>query len=291
MKCPECGEDTLINDPTTNQRVCTSCGYVDEEQLIDTGPEWRAYTQRDRLNKERIGAPLSDSIHDRGLTTRLDVSSKNRYISMKLKRIHEKTRVSNSDKKLVTLLSILNDQSAKMGLPDYVKNTASTILRKLVATKAANRIDKNTLVAASLYQACKINQIPRHHQEFKDKFSLERNEFWKAIKKVQSIKQISPDLKSKIKPNEYIPMVNTSLNLPQTVATKASQLVEKMYEDGMSSGKGYLALSAAAVYLISTLMDKKKTQKEIADALNITEVTIRNRYKDIVGAFDIEVKI
>lgn len=86
-------------------------------------------------------------------------------------------------------------------------------------------------------------------------------------------------------------MVNTSLNLPQTVATKASQLVERMYEDGMSSGKGYLALSAAAVYLISTLMDKKKTQKEIADALKITEVTIRNRYKDIVGAFDIEVKI
>ncbi|BBG26612.1 transcription initiation factor IIB [Sulfuracidifex tepidarius] len=291
MKCPVCGEDSVIYDTVRNQVVCVNCGYVPEERIVDVGPEWRAYNQKDRMSKERTGSPLSNNIHDQGLTTTIGVSYKDKRKSLSLKRTQDKTRVSNGDKKLVTLLSILNQQSAKMGLPDYVRSTAATIIRKLVKEKATNRIDKNVLVTAALYYSCEINKIPQHLQEFKAKFSVDRNEFWKALKKIQNIKQTSPELRPKIKPNEYIPKINSSLNLPQPVATKASQLVEKMYDEGMTSGKGYLALSAAAVYLMSTLMDKKRTQKEIADALKITEVTIRNRYKDIIGNFDIEVKI
>jgi transcription initiation factor TFIIB len=291
MKCPVCEEDRLIEDTITHQLVCTNCGYVPDEQVIDTGPEWRAYNAKDRLSKERTGSPLSNNIHDQGLTTTIGISYRDKRKSLSLKRTQDKTRVSNGDKKLVTLLSILNEQSAKLNVPDYVRDTAATIIRKMVKEKATNRIDKGVLVSAVLYYSCEINRIPQNLQEFKSKFSINKNEFWKALKKVQSIKQSSPDLRPKIRPTEYIPKINTSLNLPQPIATKASQLVEKMYNEGMTSGKGYLALSAAAVYLMSTLMDKKRTQKEIAEVLKITEVTIRNRYKDIIASFDIEVRI
>jgi transcription initiation factor TFIIB len=128
-------------------------------------------------------------------------------------------------------------------------------------------------------------------QEIKTRYSLSSSELWKALERVHKVSKQLQNFKPKIKPVEYIPKIVEKLGLPQLVATKSAEMVNIMYKNGLTSGKGYLALSAAAVYLISTLMDVKKTQKEIADSLNITEVTIRNRYKEIIKNFDIEVSL
>jgi transcription initiation factor TFIIIB Brf1 subunit/transcription initiation factor TFIIB len=39
------------------------------------------------------------------------------------------------------------------------------------------------------------------------------------------------------------------------------------------------------------LNDEKKTQREVADVAGITEVTIRNRYKELLERLNIEDKI
>ncbi|MCH4815073.1 MAG: transcription initiation factor IIB family protein [Saccharolobus sp.] len=293
MKCPFCGtEDTITYDVEKGMYVCTNCGSVIEDNAVDPGPDWRAYNAKDRNEKERVGSPSTPKVHDWGFHTIIGYGrAKDRLKTLKMQRMQNKIRVSPKDKKLVTLLSILNDESSKLELPEHVKETASLIIRKMVETGQTKRIDQYTLIVAALYYSCQVNNVPRHLQEFKVRYSISSSEFWNALKRVQSVAKSIPDFRPKIRPTEYIPKIIYRLNLPPIIGTKASELVDLMHKQGLTSGKGYLSLSAASVYLISALMDIKKTQKEVADSLDITEVTIRNRYKDIVDNFDIIVTL
>jgi len=292
MNCPNCSSENIRYDYERGQYICSNCGYVIEDNVIDSGPEWRAYNYEDRIIKERTGSPLTLKVHDQGLTTKIGYGKvKDKVKLLKMQRLQNKLRVSSKDKKLVTYLSVLNNEAAKLALPEYVKETSALILRKLIETGLARRIEMYTLIAAILYYSCQINNIPKHLQEIKTRYALSSSELWKALERVQEISKTIQNFRPKVKPVGYIPEIIEKLQLPSVIATKSAEVVDIMYKNGLTSGKGNLALSAATVYLISTLMDVKKTQKEVAESLKITEVTIRNRYKEIINNFDIEVSL
>mgnify|MGYP001772563390 FL=1 len=292
MRCPNCSNDSITFDTSRGSYICTNCGYVLDDYVIDQGPEWRAYTEEDRLERERTGSPMTAKVHDWGLTTRIGYSrAKDKAKIQRLRIIQNKLRVSAKDRKLVTYLSVLNNEAAKLNLPEYVKETASLLVRRIIEEGKAKRIDMYVLIAAVLYYSCQVNKIPKSLQEIKNNYGITSSDLWKALDRVQKVAKSSLEFKPNIKPTEYIPKIVEKLNLPPYVSTKASELLSIMHKHGLTSGKGYTALAAASVYLVSTLMDVKKTQKDIANTLNITEVTIRNRYKEIISNFDIEVKL
>lgn len=290
--CPHCGSQNIIFDYERGTYVCANCGFVMEENVADLGPEWRAYTQQDRFERERTGSPLTPKVHDFGLTTKIGTTrTKDKLRLLKLQRMQNSLRVSPRERKLVTFLAELNDSCAKLGLPEHVKETASIILRKLVENGETRRMNKDAILAAVIYYACRVEGVPRHLKEILQIYQADTSEIWKATRKVQETAKEGMRLMPKFKPTEYIPKIVEKLSLPSYIISKASEIVEKMYQAGLTSGKGQLALSAASVYVISAIMDYKKTQKEIADALGLTEVTIRNRYREIIKSFDIEIKL
>ena len=269
----------IIFDAERGEYIDTDTGEVLEDRVVDQGPEWRIYDHEDR-ERERTGSALTLKVHDQGLSTRIGSDKvKDRIKLMKMQRLQNKVRVSSKDKKMVTYLRMLNGEAAKLGLPEHVRETAAAIIRKLFAKPFSIKIRSHVLLAAVLYYSCKVNNVPRHSQEFKVRYTISSREFWKAL---TLVKESIPEFRPKIKPTEYIPKIIDKLNLPLLIGTKAAELIDFMYKNGLASGKSYISLSAAAVYVISSLMDMKKTQKEIADSLNITEATIRNRYKEIV---------
>ena len=70
-KCPECTSKNLVHDNDTGETICGDCGLVVYEQMMDKGPEWRAFTQEEKTSRSRVGMPTSYSIHDKGLSTLL----------------------------------------------------------------------------------------------------------------------------------------------------------------------------------------------------------------------------
>ena len=270
----------IIFDASRGEYVDTETGEVVEDRVVDQGPEWRAYTEEENRERSRANA-IDFTLHDQGLSTRIGYDKvKDRIKLMKLQKLQGRVRVSK-DRKLVTYLSMLNSEASKLDLPEHVKETAAFILRKVVESGFKKRVDPYALIAAVLYYSCQVNNIPRHLQEIKARYELSSSELWKALRVVKAA--AAPEFRIKtIKPTEYIPKIVDRLGLPPIIGAKATELVDFMHRRGLACGRSYLALSAAAVYLVSTLMDVKKTQKEIADSLNITEVTIRNRYREII---------
>jgi len=271
----------IIFDPERGEYIDTETGEVVEDRVVDQGPEWRVYNHKDRLERERIGSPLTLKVHDEGLSTRIGYGKvKDRLKLMKMKRLQNWIRISsNKEKKLVTYLSMLNREASKLGLPEHVKETAAFILRKLIENGLTRRIAPKALIAIVLYHSCQVNNVPISLKEFKTKFNVSTSEFWKATRR---IKTVIPEFRPTIIPTKYIPKIIDKLNLPPIVGTKAAELIDYIYKNGLASGKTCLSLSAAAVYVVSILLDNRKSQKEVAKALNIAQATIRYRYKEIV---------
>ncbi len=71
--CPECGGSRLMRDYDAAEVVCMTCGYVVAEKIADTRPEWRAFDDEQRAKRARVGAPITYTIHDKGLPTIMEL--------------------------------------------------------------------------------------------------------------------------------------------------------------------------------------------------------------------------
>jgi len=289
-ECPAGGTHDPVFDHKDGVMVCRKCGLILMERLPELGKEWRAYSSEDEEARARAGGRNTTKVHDHGLHTEIGFSRTKRLLSIKLQKLNRKTRVSPSERKLVTFLSRMNEEASKLGLPESVKETAAQMMRVLVSKKLVNRIKPDYIVLATLYYAAQIQKITLTLNELIKRYNLDKTEFWEALSRAQrALKELG--LRPNVRPSMYVPQIVRKLGLSNKVLTKAAELVKLLEESGMMSGKSYVSLSAASVYLMATLFDEKRTQKDVASSINLTEVSIRNRYKEIIENFDIIVKL
>jgi len=104
--CPECGNKNLVSDNARGEIICDVCGLVLSQKLIDSGPEWRAFSSEEANKKARVGAPTTLTLHDKGLSTMIGWKNKDAFgksISPKMKaevyrlrKWHVRTRTNKS---------------------------------------------------------------------------------------------------------------------------------------------------------------------------------------------------
>jgi len=282
--CPVCGTPDVIFDSERAQYVCGSKGIVIEENIADLGPEWRNF--EDETMRIRAGPPVTFTVHTEGFGTIVGTGDWTR--KQKLRTLQNKSRVSSKERKKVTYLTSLNRLAGKLNLPRPVRETAGMIVKILVEAGLAKRVDPDALTVAVLHYACRVHRVPLRLQDLEKLYEIEEKEVWNATQKViQAARKLN--LTPKLSPAEYVPSIANKLGLPGEVMIKSMEIVNLLFQSGGTSGKDPAKISAAAVYLVSTIMDVKKTQKEVSEALNITEVAVRGGYRDIVEKLDIDV--
>ena len=79
VECPECGSRNLEQDYERAELVCADCGVVVDAEFVDQGPEWRAFDHDQRMKRSRVGAPMTYTIHDKGLSTMIDWRNRDSY--------------------------------------------------------------------------------------------------------------------------------------------------------------------------------------------------------------------
>jgi transcription initiation factor TFIIB len=89
-------------------------------------------------------------------------------------------------------------------------------------------------------------------------------------------------------PVDYISRFASELSLSSPVQLRSVELLNQSRERGLTIGRDPLGLAAAAIYVASIMMDERRTQREIAEVARVTEVTVRNRYKEIVRVLGID---
>ncbi|MEM2924201.1 MAG: transcription initiation factor IIB [Methanocellales archaeon] len=297
LKCPECGSRQLVHDYERAELVCDNCGLVIDKDFIDMGPEWRAFDHDQRMKRSRVGAPMTYTIHDKGLSTMIDwrnrdsygkpISSKNRAQLYRLRKWQRRIRVSNAtERNLAFALSELDRMASALGLPRNVRETAAVIYRKAVDKNLIRGRSIEGVAAAALYAACRQISVPRTLDEIAQVSRVSRKEIGRTYR------FISRELGLKLMPTspiDYVPRFCSGLNLKGEVQSKAIEILRQAGEKELTSGRGPTGVAAAAIYISSILCGERRTQREVAEVAGVTEVTIRNRYKELAEELDIEI--
>lgn len=297
--CPECNSRSLTKDYERAEIVCNDCGLVIDEKIMDMGPEWRAFDYEQRVKRSRVGAPMTYTIHDKGLSTVIDWRNKDSYGKditprsraqiYRLRKWQQRIRVSNAtERNLAFALTELDRVASRLTLPRNVRETAAVVYRKAVEKGLIRGRSIEGVAAASLYAACRQCKVPRTLDEIADSAKLNRKEIGRTYRFVS--RELSITLKPTT-PIDYVPRFGSELSLSGEVQSKAIEILRKAMSQELTSGRGPTGVSAAAIYIASVLLGERRTQREVADVAGVTEVTIRNRYKELAERLDIEITI
>ncbi|MES3516422.1 MAG: transcription initiation factor IIB [Natronomonas sp.] len=293
--CPECESDSLVRSADGGELVCEDCGLVIEEENIDRGPEWRAFNHSERQSKSRVGAPTTQTMHDKGLTTQIDwkdkdaygrsISSEKRSQMHRLRKWQERIRTKDAgERNLQFALSEIDRMSSALGVPRSVREVASVIYRRALDEDLIRGRSIEGVATAALYAACRQEGIPRSLDEVAEVARVEQKEIGRTYRYIAQ--ELSLALEP-VDPVQYVPRFCSELGLSEEVEQKTREIIEVTAEKGMLSGKSPTGYAAAAIYAASLLCNEKKTQREVADVAQVTEVTIRNRYQEQIEALGI----
>jgi len=291
-KCPECGSTNLIYDEHRGEVICEGCGYVVEEKMVDLGQEWRQF--EGTAKKGRGGAPMSLQKFDKGLSTNIGEISdiyklpeKQARRMIRIKKWQE--RVSTSiERNLRLAMQELRKVASFLNLPNVVKEEASRIYNFVLQRGLVRGRSMESVISACIYASCRTYNIPRTLDEIASASEIERKEIGRTYRFItrKLTLTISPS-----SPKDYIARFASVLHLSPKTQNDSLKILQKAEASELTSGRGPAGIAAAALYVASLLNNEKRTQREVADVAGITEVTIRNRYKELLEKLGLEDKI
>ncbi len=298
IKCPACGNDTFTYNYERGEVVCTNCGLVLDEKLIDLGPEWRAFTPEEKLRRSRVGAPLTRATPD-NLTTVIDwrgkdalgreITYKRRLEMLRLRKWQMRSKVQTSLERNLQQASIeLERISSQLGLPKSVKEQAMEIYRRAVEKGLVRGRSIESVMAAAIYAACRELRIPRTLDEIAKYTRGGKKEVARCYRLLLREGAVKVPLAD---PVDFVPRIAEALKLDGTVIREAISILKAARAKGLTAGKDPAGLAAAAIYIASLLKGDIRTQKEVAQAAQVTEVTVRNRYKELARELKIKIPV
>ena len=289
LKCPACTNTKIVTDHDTGELYCANCGIVITEKVTDTNAEWRSFSKDGGADPTRTGAPTSLTMHDRGLSTIIgavnkDASGKPLSTSMKstierLRTWDSRSKVNaSSDKNLRQALSELATLKDKLSLSDSVIEKAAYIYRKALEKGLVKGRSISALIASALYAACRDTETPRTLKDVADAGNIKKKDIARCYRLLHRELELKMPV---VDPTQCVAKIASKLQISEKTKRYGIKVLREAQEHEESAGKDPMGLAAAALYLSCVKNGEDRTQRDIAEAANVTEVTIRNRYKGL----------
>jgi len=295
VRCPECGSSDLIVDSEMGEYVCGRCGLVIEENMPSQEAEWRAFTPQERDARARAGTPTDFSHYDKGLSTiiRVEKDAFGRPLSPKVKqqmwrlrRWQTRSKVhASQSRNLMLAMSELQRLSDILHMPSSVHDMAAIIYRKALNEGLVRGRSIGGIVAGALYAAVRFTKVPRTLKEIAE--ASQRSQ--KEIARSYSVIVRNLEMKMPIDdPTDYITKVAAKAKVSSDVEGLALKLIGEAKKRYATTGKDPSGLAAAILYLSARMLKEKVTQARLAKAANVTEVTVRNRKRDLMKSLNLK---
>jgi transcription initiation factor TFIIB len=295
VRCPECGSTNLVADSEMGEYVCGRCGLVIEENIPSHEAEWRAFTPQERDARARAGTPTDYSHYDKGLSTVIRVerdafgrplSPKVKQQMWRLRRWQTRSKVhASQSRNLMLAMSELQRLSDILHIPSSVNDMAAIIYRKTLNEGLVRGRSISGMVAGALYAAIRFSKLPRTLKEIAK--ASQRTQ--KEIARSYSVIVRNLDMRMPIDdPTYYVTKVAEKAKVSSDVEGLAIHLIKIAKKNYATTGKDPSGLAAAILYLSAKMLKEKVTQARLAKAANVTEVTVRNRKRDLIKSLKLE---
>lgn len=294
-RCKRCNRGSILTDSNTGEMFCSKCGFVATDRLEQDGPEWRSFSKEEGEIRTRTGTPTSLAMHDMGLATIINPQNKDatgkplttamRNTIERLRNWDNRSQVHGPvDRNFRQAFSELDRLKTKLALSDAVIEKTAYIYRKALDKGLVRGRSIPGLIAASLYAACRNTETPRTLTDVANGINIKRKDIARCYRLL--LREL--DLKMPVvNPVKCISRISSIADLSEKTKRKAVEILEYATKIELSAGKDPMGLAAAALYLSCVINGENKTQKDIAVAAGVTEVTIRNRYKGLKDSLEL----
>jgi transcription initiation factor TFIIB len=297
--CPSC-HGYLIGDLEKGEILCPRCGFVATDQVVDPSPEWKQMDYEERSKHMRVGLPSTFSLHDFGLSTDISSDSRdshgryldpyNRQNAMRMQKWQRRIRTSSSGERSLSIaLGKISEASDMLRLPNPIVEEASHIFRKSAKQSVSKSKSIAGMAASSIYLACRRSNVNRSLKEIAKAAGIQSRAAAKYYRLL--INEVEKNYVPPPSVQKYISKLVNKEKINARVERLAYELSDKANESEISSGKTPSGLAAAYVYISSVMCGEHIPQREIAEFAEVTEVTVRNRCREILEKFSIRQKL
>jgi transcription initiation factor TFIIB len=284
-------KEKIVTDPESGEILCSNCGMVISDKIEDTSHLERHVFTGGQIDetRARTGAPSSLARHDMGLATMIgkeDRDASGQKIDSSINSTMQRLRVwdfrmhlhTSSDRNLNIAFNLLNTLKDKLGLPDAIVEKAAYIYRKTQERGFVRGRSIPAVLAAAVYIAHRDLEVPKTMKDIAAASNIRR----KNIARIYRQLILELDYKvPNIDPVKCIAKIANKSNLTEKTKRHALDIMEKVTENEISAGKDPMGLAATVLYMSCIKTGEDITQKEISNVAGVTEVTLRNRFKDL----------
>ena len=287
MMCPECG-GTIFTDVHTGEELCTHCGLVVNEVMVNHGGERRVYDPETEEATSRHGPWRNESTYDRGLNTYMQGTrdaygnplSENALTQMRrLQRHDSRSKVSETvARNLSAAMVELDRLSSRLSLPAHAKEYAAHLYRRALTQDMIRGRSIDSFVAACIYLSCRLLSLPRSLKTVVRESGRSYQETSLLYRFMLKEFGVKPPVDE---PAKFIPHLASAVGVSRRVERRAIQIVDAARGSSALVGKDPRGVAGAALYLALELEGERIVQKRIATEVDTTEVTLRNRYREL----------
>ena len=305
QSCPEC-KSTLVDDMQNGEIICSGCGVIVADQIADFGPETISSNLEDKMKLARATGQTTYSQHDLGITTEISLGTKdfsgktiNHEVANQmhnLRKWQQRIRVSSPrERRLANVLAKMGETCDGLNLSKNVLETASMIYRNLDGHVDVKGKSVVSITAATIYMACKQCAVIRSLEEIcrgmctakdvKSKTKLAAR-YYRTI--VMEMGQFTAPV---VTMDKYISKIANMTQTEVRVERLALEIAEKTKDSSISDGKAPNGIAAAYLYVASVLLGQNILQRDVSSVAGVTEVTIRNRCKEILTSYKLKITL
>ena len=287
--CNTCNTGRLVTDLDSGEVVCGSCGLVSPDIITDGRAESRTFFEAGTDNRQRVGAPSSLAFHDMGLSTIIgneNQDSTGRRLDASITSIMHRLRLwdgrtqanSAAHRNLMRAFRELGKLKHKLGLTDAIVEKAAYVYRKAQEKQMIRGRSISSMLAAAVYMACREMGAPKSIREMTEIMEVKST----ALSHCYRLIVLELDIKVPlIDPTKYVAQIANKAGISEKTKRLAISVMHDIVKNEISAGKNPIGLSATVLYLACLISNENRTQKTIADAAGVTEVTMRNRLKEL----------
>jgi len=295
--CPDCSSQRSIEDNKRGEIICTNCGLVLSSNLIDLGPEWRAFSKEQSDKRRRVGSPINYARSDKGLTTTLGrgfrdaggrpIAAHRRAAIQRMRKWQRRSyRHSSVERNLAIAMTEIDRLISQMRLPHTVRDAAAILYRRILSYRLTRGRTIEGIIGAVVYIVSRQFRFPITLKEIARNSRKDAKILGRYYRFLMKRLEISVPVCS---PKDFVPRFAEELQLLPRVEQMAINILDVAHKKLIVSGKSPSGLAAASLYVAAIIEGNRTTQREIAAVAKVTEVTIRNRYKELVEKLDLQV--
>ena len=287
-KCELCGGKDIFTDIETGEEVCSNCGCVVNDVVLS-----RRKHNLSHISGGKTYNP-SQSIYNKSANTTISGTKDafgaqlGRETLDKMRRLKHHDNISktsdNVDRNLSIAMSELDRICTRLHLPLVVKERGASIYRKSLTCDMIRGRSIEAFVAASVYAACRLLNMPRQLKVVSEISKRGQSEVSSTYRFILRELNLKPPLDNSLK---YVSGIVSTIKAPQIVELTALDLLKQAKDKQVLKGKDPIGVASGAVLLACELEGFAVTQRVISEAGNVTGITMRSRYRDLKKALQL----